>query len=814
MVLCWCYLICALSVLDGLICWRVCAVVREKQMLSPPEEELPLKAFATLSKALPQASLQRFRSVYVRMVTELRGLLSTTEAYVRPMQSRGAHPFVQRGMPEIRRDKFDFGAILDKTKFAAKACARPSPFASADAAAAAALPNDLCLAIEHSIERGSSIRGDRTQRLARLRQMAGELDSMRRVLDECKCETASKIAAEFNVAWTSAIVDAMQWPDTELPLRYVLGHETVFDIADSGVFRADEQPATLDADSFREANTRMNARIASRIKTSALHGDAEQRERRKQAWKRTCEEIKEGLVGPPRSRAQVDRKYGRGKWRAIGRSAITQKGKWRCIDDGRRSKHNGATTLHERITCGRADFPVLVAREFARRMQAHARKAKSTVRKPPHRLRMRHGTNDLRAAYRRVPTSQPEYTLVAVWNEDEQQVCYCEVPGHNFGLTSAVVNFNRFPELVVAAAARRLWVVTEHYFDDNDTCEPSWAGDSGQDCLVELCGNGFFGLAFDPGKHVRMSTSNEYLGVESSLSRAHEGILEMDVSVKRRKKMRELAVSTRASGKLGSGLAASIFGKARFMMSPCYGSLGKACLQPIMRREYDKSRVDIDDELRDSLEFIEFVCDHMPPLQLPLLPDDSRPVVVFTDAEGKKRKGGRDPSGHVGFVVYHPTLGKAHARAQVPPSLVRLMDKIKQRETYISQFELVATIIPFISLPAEWFRGRPIELWVDNSPAVGGLIKGYSGVPDCARIINMFHFAIARLGVSSLWIDYVPTESNPADVPSRAHAMGAAEAVAALKDFGMEVRAVIPTFADEAGEWLPSVAIGASVWGS
>lgn len=68
--------------------------------------------------------------------------------------------------------------------------------------------------------------------------------------------------------------------------------------------------------------------------------------------------------------------------------------------------------------------------------------------------------------------------------------------------------------------------------------------------------------------------------------------------------------------------------------------------------------------------------------------------------------------------------------------------------------------------------------------------------------------------LSSLWIDYVPTESNPADVPSRVHAMGAEEAEEALKDFGVKVRAVIPSFADEVGEWLPSVAVAASVWGN
>ena len=113
---------------------------------------------------------------------------------------------------------------------------------------------------------------------------------------------------------------------------------------------------------------------------------------------------------------------------------------------------------------------------------------------------------------------------------------------------------------------------------------------------------------------------------------------------------------------------------------------------------------------------------------------------------------------------------------------------------------------------SEWFYGWPVELWVDNSGAVGGLIKGYSGVPDCARIINLFHFVLARLGIASLWIDYVPTESNVADGPSRLHEMSEEEASSTVRELGREFKAVIPTFVDTTGEWLSSVEIARSVW--
>ena len=259
-------------------------------------------------------------------------------------------------------------------------------------------------------------------------------------------------------------------------------------------------------------------------------------------------------------------------------------------------------------------------------------------------------------------------------------------------------------------------------------------------------------------------------------------------------------------------MAASIYGKSRFMLSPCYGGLGNACLPPIALRARQKSATDLAADLDESLEFISFACDALPPVRLPTLVDTSRQkVVVFVDAEGKKRRGRRPPSGHLGFVVYHPVHGTVHAHAAVPASIVALLDACKKRSTYIGQFELIGAITPFVSLPPDWFANYHVELWIDNSSAMATLVKDYSGLPDCSRIVNTFHFAIAKLGLASLWIDYVPSESNPADVPSRAHELGLS-ADASLAEFGTLVNMTIPTFASPDGSWLPMTEIAKSVW--
>ena len=772
----------------------------------PRSRPQTLKAFRRLDAELPEANLKRFEKIYTKVVGDIRALLTTTAPYTRPVRSRIAQPFVQQKMPEVRRDKFAEGEILSKKKFAQEAIKRVSPLKTSDQEATNELPEDLKIAIDYVAKRGKKIRADRKKRLRVLSDLASKLTEMRHVLDEHKSDTAKDIAMPFNVAWTAAIIDAMDWPDTDLPVRYVKGFDVVFDIPDSGVFRAELQPEEISRKKFMEDNSRMTAKIAEEIERSAK--DPEQTERRKQCWIRTKQEIEEGLVHGPFSKAKMDRKYKRGRWRPLGRNAILQKGKWRCIDNGKRAKHNKATRMYERITCGRADFPAMVAREFARRQNLNG-----GIKKKRKMLKLRHGTNDLRAAYRHVPTSQPQFTCVAVWDADKKKVAYCDVPGHNFGLKSAVVNFNRFPELASIAARRLLWAVNEHYYDDNDTCEIECAERSGQEALVALCSEEFFGFPFDPSKDELMKESNEYLGVITDLSSAHEGILRMDVSKKRRGKIREITKNILLTKRLDSGQAASLFGKARFMLSPCFSSVGKACLQPIAAREYQRRAFELTDDLRDSIEFIEFLCDALPPLELPLLPSQLDKVVIFTDAEGKQRDGEQIPEGHLGFVVYHPVHGRRYAYAKAPDDWVTLFDKIKERKAYISQYELAAAITPFLSLPEEWLRNRPVELWIDNSGAVGSLIKDYSGVPDCARIVNMFHFAVAKLGIASLWIDYVPSESNPADVPSRLHEMSEEDAARELSSFGEPMKMVLPSFADEKGEWLSSLEIAKSIWG-
>ena len=93
------------------------------------------------------------------------------------------------------------------------------------------------------------------------------------------------------------------------------------------------------------------------------------------------------------------------------------------------------------------------------------------------------------------------------------------------------------------------------------------------------------------------------------------------------------------------------------------------------------------------------------------------------------------------------------------------MAKFVRRKQYIGQLELLAAVAAYTTFP-ELLRGRRVIHWIDNTSALSALTKGYSGVPDSARLVHLFHAwnAGAR---AQVWFEYVPTDANPADKPSR-----------------------------------------------
>ena len=134
------------------------------------------------------------------------------------------------------------------------------------------------------------------------------------------------------------------------------------------------------------------------------------------------------------------------------RFGVKQKGDIRAIDDGRSNGANAATSMVETVTTPHFIFSAVVARA------AHV--AASSLRQPMAPMQI--CLLDLASAYRAIPTSQPWLTSIIFYNPNRERSEMYYLPGHNFGLVSSVVNFNRYPELIVIMARAMFVVFADH----------------------------------------------------------------------------------------------------------------------------------------------------------------------------------------------------------------------------------------------------------------------------------------------------------------------------------------------------------------
>ena len=87
---------------------------------------------------------------------------------------------------------------------------------------------------------------------------------------------------------------------------------------------------------------------------------------------------------------------------------------------------------------------------------------------------------------------------------------YVELWGHLFGLASAVLTYNRDPELHVALMRTMLYTPCTHFYDDRLTVGMGFAAGSGQRSYSDLCS--LTGKVLGADKHEQMAASVILLG--------------------------------------------------------------------------------------------------------------------------------------------------------------------------------------------------------------------------------------------------------------------------------------------------------------
>ena len=162
-------------------------------------------------------------------------------------------------------------------------------------------------------------------------------------------------------------------------------------------------------------------------------------------------------------------------------------------------------------------------------------------------------------------------------------VAYFVLPGHNFGLKSAPVAFNRAAACMSLCSNRLLGICCGHYYDDFLTLEPQYAGATGKQFLREFMIVVGLPLSNDVIKNVAYRSVNLFLGVETDFSGFHrDGEITMRVTPERINSIIYTMARMLADASLiTSGGMSSLCGRLRFVLCWTFGRFGSAGLQPL-----------------------------------------------------------------------------------------------------------------------------------------------------------------------------------------------------------------------------------------
>ena len=601
------------------LCWRLALLTL------PPSTVSRESALAFLP---PNFLSEKQRHLYDRIVTSIR---SRTLCSVEHSRHGGAHRAFDKPMGGLlvlplheRRVQVAAGMRehLDR--------ASRLSFPLDSRLRATALSADLQCATRVSYSLGQSLAD---KRRALISEDAAEADKLRHIshhVNTLMPPTVRRIAATVNTVYMAACIDANEWLDTTLVQSFIYGFKVVGNIDDSLVYRP--IPALTDTiaearlTQFRHNARAWNERLMTRLRAKSTADSVTAAKDLAVAQKSAKELSKAVIVGPYLSIGAIHEAMvqlhphlppNEVYPALLERFGVEQKGDVRAIDNGRSNGANKATNMAETVTTPSFFYVAIVARAYA--------VAADTNPPPP----MTTTLLDLSMAYRTIPSAQPWYTTVAFYNPITKHPELYWLPGHNFGLKSAVVNFNRYPELVCIIARAQYAVVCEHYYDDFIIPDLQLGENTAQHAIeqrVLSLGPGeprdprrghISSPEIDPKKTKEHNTKNTVLGIIADVGNVQHGTVSFDASADRITSVLKTFRDAFVANQLLPHEASSIRGKLFFVLSAAYAMVGRAATLTLVQRQYrDKAPFAFQDgsELHHSLLFFEALLPNLPRL--------------------------------------------------------------------------------------------------------------------------------------------------------------------------------------------------------
>ena len=207
------------------------------------------------------------------------------------------------------------------------------------------------------------------------------------------------------------------------------------------------------------------------------------------------------------------------------------------------------------------------------------------------------------------------------------------------------------------------------------------------------------------------------------------------------------------TGRMHPGEAGKMAGRLCWASSHLFRRMGRAMLRPLYKKAHGVGSA-IGPELRRALLWWCVVLkEHIAqPVPMNKLPD--KVLNLFCDARGV-------PPRTAAVLIDGDQVWYTDARP--PKAAMRMF--LERQDEQIMGLELLAVAMALHTF-AGMLKGTTVRVWTDNASAWGALAKGAAGQSDHNCLVHGVWLLAWRIDFG-LWVEWVPTDRNVADLPSR-----------------------------------------------
>ena len=464
------------------------------------------------------------------------------------------------------------------------------------------------------------------------------------------------------------------------------------------------------------------------------------------------DEVQRGsLEGPFYSEEAVSEYLGHDRWCCVRRFILLQNDKYRPIDDCAECQLNDGYSSTFKLRLQDADYFACLVLNICKRILASS--SRDDLAEWSGKCL------DLSRAYKQLAIL-PEHVDLAVClvhTREGKPVFY--VPNSlMFGSNAAVYAFNRVSRSIFFLLSRLLIIPLSCFYDDFPILIPTRDASEVDGMISDLLdilgwehkrtGEGHKGLPF--AKLV------DILGMRADLTCVAAGTVTLSNKPGRINKICDFVMSIKSAGCVTRHQAQVLLGLLNFACGYYHGRalryLCKGLIDVVSGGSLEGCA------LKDFCDEVEKTLRTTPPRVIRV---NSCQDVLHLYVDGSWENG----FAGIGAVLVDPASHTGRVWEGVVPGHIISQWKKEVGDHLICQIELYAALCMRVHL-ADFLVDRKLILWTDNDATRLCLVKGRSPSPSMHTMILRF----GRTDVDKpcyVWIDRVPSMSNPADAPSR-----------------------------------------------